>query len=188
MAVAIVAGVACARRTANSSGAPSPAARQLAPNRSLRRVGFVSVPLSIIDARLIAQGYQIGHHVLDLLGGEHRLIAVTSRHLNKTFHAIIRRHDGLRVELAGIDDPKPELPFSPTRSRALEIRANITLQTHFWQRAGMAHQAQPDRTRRDDAAAALWIALRSGQRIWDGVAHDGVRLQRILCLDRDHGK
>ena len=61
--------------------------------------------------KLVSQRRQMGDHVLDLLGGQNRLSLERGRDARKTLDPVIGRHDRVRVEAAGIDNPQAQLAF-----------------------------------------------------------------------------
>src|SRR5262249_43492839 len=111
----MVSGVAAAGVTVSDSPTPRPAASVAPSIRKRRRVAYVRSFRSIFArstfAISVTQGYEIGNHVLDLLGRQHRFALERRCHAGKPFDAIIRRHDGVRLEPARVHDPQPQLTF-----------------------------------------------------------------------------
>src|SRR5438874_1873520 len=95
MASCISAGVARAGFTVTMPVSPRPAATPPATFKNARR------------SMSVLQRHQEGHHVLDLLGGEHRLATPRRRDAHEAFGSMIRRHDRRGIDPARVDDAQP---------------------------------------------------------------------------------
>src|ERR1700681_3074345 len=75
IAACMVAGVARLDFVATTEASAIPPASRAVPVRKPRRVALIFARTSIISIfrALFAQRHQIGYHILDLLGSEHRL-------------------------------------------------------------------------------------------------------------------
>src|SRR5262249_39731016 len=93
---------------------------------------------------LIAQCRKISQDVFDLFSIEQRLTAECRRYAIQTSNAVVRRHDGLWIDTAGINYPQPQLTFVGARSDACQIRASCALKFLLWERSSMAQQTKPD--------------------------------------------
>src|SRR3954471_3226582 len=125
----IEAGVASAGRTASARPTPPAAAR------NWRRVAVA------VDALIsVFQRLQIRHHILDLLGRQHRLAAIILRHAGQTVDPVIRRHDGSRIEAGGVNQPEPQLALRPSGAGALQARRKVALEALLRKRTGVAQQ------------------------------------------------
>src|SRR5215216_4719536 len=117
MAVCVSAGVAPAPSTFRIEASAAPPASRPAATRRPRRVGGVFIALIETAFSLsVAQGGQERHDILDLLGGQHRLGAKIRRNPRQTGDAVIGRHDGVGIDLAGINHPQAQLSCRPTGS------------------------------------------------------------------------
>ena len=169
IAACIAAGVAL-RPAATSSGGSRRAGSERAGRlqdgapRGVHRSWSLHVCIVCVH-RLVPQRRQKSHHILDLLRVRIGLPRKAGATRCKAVDAIIGRHDRVRVEPAGIDDPQPQLSFRPARAGALAGPAPIVP----WNRSsgnGPEWQSRhkPDLPVGDDGAAARRIALLPGQR------------------------
>src|SRR6202521_5727043 len=187
-AAAMESGVAAAGRSATSWAAPNPPTKLPAVSRKRRRVAAVGSALSSIAPPLrylITQRREKSHHILDLLGRQHRLAAPGRRDAGEPVHPIIGRHDRCRIDPAGIDHAQPQLARGPSRAAAGKIRREVALELLLGKRAGMAQQAETDLAVGDDRPAAQRIAGLVAQRRRDRVADHLVGTKgRPLCARR----
>src|SRR3954468_2822187 len=179
IAAAIEAGVALAGRTMSIAPAPARKARRVEP--ALKNRSSIS---------LVLERRQKRHHVLDLLRGQHRLAAEIRRHAGQAVDPVKGRHDGSRIEAGGVNHPQPQFALRPARSGASETWRQIALEALVWKWARMAQQTSalaPDH----DGPAVHRIAGLAGQRFRDGVAHDRIGHEHLLCgarraAEREH--
>src|SRR4051794_37047620 len=90
---------------------------------------------------LFSQSHQIGHDILDLLGGQDGLAAPRLADTLKPLESKIRRHDGRRIESRCIDQPEPQLAFRPAAAGAGEVRCQVTLEFLLRKWPGMTENA-----------------------------------------------
>src|SRR5262249_25748159 len=178
IAACIDSGVACAGATITAA-APA-ASPPISTSRRVVALMSLAIAISGPGLVLVPQRGQERDHVLDLLRAQYRLAAERLRHPVHALDHIIGRHDGVRVQLPGIDQPQPQLAFRPTRTRPLEVRRHISLEPLRRKRAGMTQQAKPDLAVEHDRASARRAALLAGERGRNGAAHDRIGAQRLL--------
>src|SRR6202051_1422754 len=120
MAASMVAGVARLDFVATTETSVMLAARRAVPARKARRVALFFALSSVMSCVLIAQRHQIGYHILDLLGSQDGLALKRRRDPLEAIDPIIGRHDGVGLELRGIDDPQPQLSLGRACAGAFE--------------------------------------------------------------------
>src|ERR1700738_233878 len=139
--------------------------------RKRRRVESV---LSLIISSLcrFAQGHEIGHDILDLLGRQDGFAAPCTADPLKSVDAIVGRHDRRGIEAGSVDEPKPDLAFRPAVADAGKARREITLRFRLRERAGVTENTGVLAVD-DDRASSLRITGGSRQRRRIGIAaHD----------------
>ena len=112
-----------------------------------------------VEMLLIAQGRKIRYHIFDLFGAEHRLSLKCRRYANQTGNAVVRRHDGLRIETACVDDSESQLALRRARSGAGQVGRQGALKLFVRERPTVAEQAKPDLPVGYDRATAFRISL-----------------------------
>src|SRR6516162_2067398 len=89
----------------------------------------------------LAQGNEIGHHVLDLLRCQNRLARECRIDADEPVNAIIWWHDRVGVEASCVDHAQPQLSLRPARPRSLEVGSERALELLLRVRPAMAEQA-----------------------------------------------
>ena len=165
MASVIDAGVATAGRTIRTSGVATPGKEEPAPRPARDLAGRKSLAaLRSLHRGDLAQRQQPGDHVLDLLRVEDRLALEGGTDTRQPIDLEVRRHDGLRVEAAGIGDAQAQLRSGRASAGAGKVGREIALEALLRYRRRMAEQAKADLAVGDDGAAARGIAWhRAGQ-------------------------
>src|SRR5690606_1232649 len=153
IAAARLSGVPKAGRTVRSAAALASAARRVI--RSLLLVCTVSS----------SQRHQIGDHILDLVGAQHRPALEGAGDAGEAVGLIVSRHDAGGIEAFRIHQPQAQLSFAPARPRAVQRRREIALEALLRDRAGMAEQAEALLPARHDGPAARRVARPAGQRL-----------------------
>src|SRR5262245_36342286 len=180
IAACIDAGVADAGFTASGSTiptAPASAAVSIRSGAGLlaachRRASWCS---------LVRQGREVGDHVPDRLRGQHRLALKGRSHARETVDPVIGRHDRVRVEVACIHDPQPQLALRPARSGSLEVRRQCALELLLREGPAVAEEAEAHLPVNDDIAPAFHVPLRTSQRLGDGISNHGIGTQLLLA-------
>src|SRR5688572_11374862 len=96
------------------------------------------------------------------------------RNARKAFALEIRRHDGVRIRAAGIDDSEPDLAGRQPAADAGEARRQVALEAFLGKRSAVAQQAQADVPVEHDFLAGARISRRPGEG----------RRERIACRCR----
>src|SRR5262249_59780580 len=130
---------------------------------------------------LLAQRREIVDDILDLWRAQRRLALKRRRDALETVDSIIRRHDRVGVEPARIRDPQPQLTLGPASAASLQVRCECAMELLLREGPAVAEQAEPHLAVNDDAAPALHIALRAGQRAGDSISDDRIRTQLLLA-------
>src|SRR5260370_17849521 len=89
------------------------------------------------------------YEILDLFRGQQRLAPVRRRHPRQPFGAEIRRHDGVRIDAAGIDDALADLALGEPRG-APQVGREVALEALLPERPAVAPQAHADLPSSDD--------------------------------------
>ena len=136
----------------------------------------MSISGHAVEMLLIAQGRKIRYHIFDLFGAEHRLSLKCRRYANQAGNAVVRRHDGLRIETACVDNSESQLALCRARSGAGQVGRQGALKLFVRERPIVgAEQAQPDLPVGYDRATAFRTSLCPGQRRRDGISDDDIR-------------
>ena len=101
---------------------------------------------------LVAQGREVGDHILDLLGSEKRLALEGRSHPGQPVDSVVGRHDRVRIEPARIDDAQAQLTFAPARAGSLQIGRQRPLKFFFRKRSAVAEETEAQLPIADEAA------------------------------------
>ena len=114
------------------------------------------------------QCFQPSHHILDLLGLQHRLTGPGPANADQARSAAVRWHETVRVESARVQQALAQPGSRETPADAGQIGCQIALEALFGYRCRMAQQAQAGGAAGNQRAATRRIAGLVGERAGQG--------------------
>ena len=104
------------------------------------------------------QAEEIGDHILNLLGAENRPPAVRSKHPVQPLGGMIGRHDGVRVERLGVDQPQAQLSRAGATADTIQRQPQTAVKLPSGQRHGVTHHTVAALAVEHDTSPAFDIA------------------------------